>query len=138
MSSDAVGAGREAQRTEWPNVAVRVVSVAGVGALVAAAYRMTGGLQAFLLAAPFVVWGLAPFAVALWSVRRPPVTLLRAIGLIATSGFGLCLYLQLCLATRLSSTVGLMFLFIPLWQLVGCALVILLTRRWTRSRPTRG
>ena len=48
--------------------------------------------------------------------------------MVATSAFGLAIYGDLWLTTRQSSTAGLAFLFIPLWQLLGWGAVLMLTR----------
>jgi len=48
--------------------------------------------------------------------------------MVATSAFGLAIHGDLWLTTRQSSTGGLAFLFIPLWQLLGCGAVLMLTR----------
>jgi len=93
---------------------------------------MSGGGEAFLLATPFI-WGLAPFALALLGLRGRRVSTPRALGVVAASGFGLAIYGDLCLASRQSSTAGLAFLFIPLWQLLGCGAVLLLTTNRGKS-----
>lgn len=107
------------------------VAISGVGAvaLVAAAFRMSGGGTAFLLVTPFILWGLTPFALALFSLRGRRVRTARALGMVATSAFGLAIYGDLYLATRQSSTAGLAFLFIPFWQLLACGAVLITTNR---------
>jgi len=94
---------------------------------------MSGGGEAFLFATPFIIWGLAPFALALFGLRGRRVSTRRALGMVAASGFGLAIYGDLCLASRQSSTAGLAFLFIPLWQLLGCGAVLLLTTNRGKS-----
>ena len=87
-------------------VAIAITGV-GVAALIAAAVRLSGGVEALLPVVPFMIWGLAPFALALFGLRGRGVTMSRALGVLATSGFGLAVYANLSLASRLSSTAGL-------------------------------
>ena len=115
-----------------PRILATAVTVAGAGALLAAEVRLSGG-EMSLLALPFFVWPLIPFAVALFGLRGPRVSGVRSIGLTVASGFGLAMYADLSLASRLSSTAGLALLFIPLWQLIGCGVVIALTIRRTKG-----
>jgi hypothetical protein len=107
------------------------VTLAGIAALVAAEARLSGGEFSFR-ALPLFAWPLIPFAVALFGVRHPDVTTARSIGIAGASGFGLASYADLIVASRLSSTAGLAFLFIPLWQLIACAVVMAFTIRRTK------
>jgi hypothetical protein len=107
-------------------VAVGVTGL-GAAALAAAQLRLSGRGAEFLAGFPFVLWGLAPFGLAMIGLRVRPVSTGRAIGVIATSGFGLAMYADLITASHLSSTAGLAFLFIPLWQLLGCGAVLVVT-----------
>jgi hypothetical protein len=104
-----------------------VVTGLGAAAHVAAEVRLSGGSVELLAAFPFVLWGLAPFGLAIIGLWVQPVSTGRAIGLIATSGFGLAMYADLLTASRISSTAGLALLFIPLWQLLACGAVLVVT-----------
>jgi hypothetical protein len=106
------------------------VTLAGIAAVVAAEVRLSGG-EFSLGALPLFAWPLIPFGVALFGVSDPHVTTARSIGIAGASGFGLASYADLVVASRLSSTAGLAFLFIPLWQLIGCAVVMAFTIRRT-------
>jgi hypothetical protein len=110
-----------------------IITGVGVAALIAAAVRLSGGVEALLSVIPFMIWGLAPFALALFGLRGRGGTTPRVLGIVAASGFGMAMYANLYLASRLSSTAGLAFLFIPLWQLLGCGAVLVLTRSRGKS-----
>jgi hypothetical protein len=94
---------------------------------------MSGGAESFLLVTPFILWGLAPFALALFGLKGRRASTPRSLGMVAASGFGMAIYGDLFLASRQSSTAGLAFLFIPLWQLLGCGAVLLLTTNRGKS-----
>src|SRR5690242_10743398 len=102
---------QDVPRTKWSRLAVRVVSVLGAVALVAAAYRLGGGAHSLVAGSVFVLWGLLPFVMAALVIGRATVGILRTVGLILTSGFGLTVYAQLCVSRELSSTAGLLFIF---------------------------
>ena len=123
----------ESRGSRWLRFVAVAISCAGAAALVAAAFRMSGGGESFLLVTPFILWGLAPFALALFGLKGRPVSTPRSLGMVVASGFGLAIYGDLCLASRQSSTAGLAFLFIPLWQLLGCGAVLVLTRNRGKS-----
>lgn len=107
-----------------------VVTALGAAALVGAGVRLTGGGVAFLLAGPFLVWGLIPFGLGLLGVFRNGVGLPRSIAVILASGFGLTMYADLIWSSHLSSTAGLALVFIPLWQTLACAVGLLVTIPW--------
>jgi hypothetical protein len=111
------------------------IAVTGLGAaaLVAAQVRLSGGGLDFLAAFPFLLWGLAPFGLAIIGLKVQPVSAGGTIGVIATSSFGLAMYADLVTASRISSTAGLAFVFIPLWQLLACGAVLVLTALFGRG-----
>jgi hypothetical protein len=115
----------------FPALRVVAMAVTALGALVllAALLRLSGGIEALVAASPFGLWALTPFAVAFFGLRSRTVRTGRSLGLILASGFGLALYADLLLSSRLSSTAGLAFVFIPLWQVLGCGVVLALTTR---------
>jgi hypothetical protein len=104
-----------------------VVTSLGMVSVFGAGRRLTGSVQGMLPTAPFLVWALFPFVLALFGLRRGAYSAPRGAGVILTSGFGLVMYADLVLASRLSSTAGLALIFIPLWQAIGCSVVLLLT-----------
>jgi hypothetical protein len=117
----------------WFRIAGVLISVLGAAVLIAASYRLSGGAEALLKASPFVVWGLVPFALGVFGLRGKAAGVPRSLGVVLASGFGLAMYSDLLWSTHLSSTAGLAFLFIPLWQSLGCAAALVFTRRWRRS-----
>jgi hypothetical protein len=96
------------------------VNLCGSALQLAAFVRLTGGLGALIIGVPFLLLGQAPFALALHGLRKPTATLARALALVIPGGFGLFIYGHLVLTNDLWSTVGLVLLFCPLWQLLGC------------------
>ena len=112
-------------------VALAVTSL-GSAALLGTIIRLAGSVEALLDALPLTAWALLPFALAFLGLRGHTVTTGRAAGLAGTSGFGLLIYAHLVFAQQVSN--GLGFLFIPLWQLIACGVVLALTRgRHSRS-----
>ena len=110
-----------------PYAVVQYVALAGAAAALMAQIRLAGRLS--VGSALFAPWALLPFVVAYIGMRSRPDSGLRALGLGLASVFGLVPYLDLALASRLSSTAGLAFLFVPLWQVLGCGVILLLTSR---------
>jgi hypothetical protein len=87
-----------------------------------------------------LVWPLTPFALALFALRSPNVNTPRSVGISLVSGLAVVAYVDLLLARRTSTDV-LNIIFIPLWHLLACSLLVGLTtksvaKRW--SRLTRG
>ena len=116
--------------------AARFVQIAGiVGAIVGllAQVRLAGGPSMGVVL--FGPWLVLPFALAFQGLRTVPDSLVRVVGLGGMNAFGLAMYLDLLLASRLSSTAGLGFFFVPLWQVIGCAVVLVFTAR--RSKPNQ-
>jgi hypothetical protein len=114
-------------------VAIGVTTVA-VLIFLGAHARLGGSIDALL------AWPLAPFALALFALRRPNVNTARSVGISLVSGLAAVAYGDLVLARRTSTDV-LNFIFVPLWHLLACGLVVGLTtsavaRLW--SRLTRG
>lgn len=118
-SSDRDGA-------RWHRTAGIGVSVVGALVVLGAGVRLGGGVQGV---SPFVAWGLFPFGVGLFGLRNKGVRVPRSVGVILASGFGLAVYADLLWSSHLSSTAGLTFLFVPIWQTLGCGAALLLTMR---------
>lgn len=119
-----------AGETNWPlafRASAMLVTVLGAAAQVAASVLMSGGGAEFLWGMPFFIWGLVPFGLGLFGVRRKGVGLPRSTAVTLASGFGLAMYANLIWSSHLSSTAGLAFLFVPLWQTVACAVGLFLT-----------
>jgi hypothetical protein len=115
----------------WLAVATTLL---GAVALLVLAFRMAGGVEGLFRGFRFFAWALLPFALALFGLRRSAVTAARSVGLTAASGFGLAVYSDMLFFTEHhSSTEGLVFLFIPLWQLMGCGVLLLVTMRRTKD-----
>jgi len=92
--------------------------------------RHGGGIDALL------VWPLTPFALALFALRSPNVNTARSVGISLVSGLAVVAYGDLVLARRTSTDV-LNIIFIPLWHLLACLLVVGLTTKpvaklWSR------
>jgi hypothetical protein len=104
-----------------------LVSAIGAAVLIGASIRLGGGIANL---SPFVAWGLFPFGLGVFGLRAKGVGVPRSVGVILASGFGLAVYGNLLLSSRLSSTAGLAFLFIPIWQTVACGAALLLTLKW--------
>ena len=104
------------------------LATAGLGsaALLASMARLSAGEAPIIAWLAYGAWGLLPFllTVAVLTRRRPGVW--RSILFTCISAFALVMYGDLLFATRLSSTAGLAFLFIPLWQLLGCVVILAL------------
>ena len=111
----------------WLRTAGILVSVVGALVLLGAGVRLGGGIQGL---SPFVAWGLFPFGVGLFGLRNRGVGVPRSVGVILASGFGLAVYADLLWSSHLSSTAGLTFRFVPIWQALGCGAGLLLTMRW--------
>jgi hypothetical protein len=101
----------------------------GVVALVVLAFNMAGAIGYFLAALPILAWAVAPFAFALQRLRCSTGSAVRSIGLTVASGVGLGAYSEMLFFTeRHSSTEALVFVVIPLYQLLGCGLVVAFTK----------
>lgn len=81
-----------------------IASLVGAGVLLGASIRLSGGVLGAL--SPFVVWGLAPFGLGVFGVRRTRVGVPRSVAVILSSGFGLVVYGDLLWASHLSSPLG--------------------------------
>jgi hypothetical protein len=98
--------------------------------------KLAGGASLGLVL--FGAWVLLPFALAATGVATAPAATRRAIGITLASGFGLVMYGELLLAQDLSSTAGLAFMFIPLWQVLGVLVILAVTRRRAKAPERAG
>ena len=104
---------------------VQGAAIAGALVAILAQIRLAGGLSIGVVL--FGPWAVLPFAIAYRGVRARPESFWRPVGLGCMNLFGLVMYLDLLLSSRLSSTSGLALLFVPLWQCIGCAVILALT-----------
>ena len=116
--------------TRWCRLMAIFVSVLGAGALVSAGWRLSGGAEGVLRASPDLIWGLFPFVLAVFGLRRRRVGIPRSVAVILVSGVGLDVYAGLLWSSHLSSTAGRAFVFIPSLQTLGCGLALALTVKW--------
>jgi len=114
---------------------VRVVTLAGVGTCVAAQVKL-GNPSLLLLAA--LLWTLLPFGFVLAALTRLESSTPMLLALAAESSFGLALYLDIVFsAAHVTSTAGLALFFVPLWQMLWHAALLVLSflaRRGDRWR----
>jgi hypothetical protein len=101
----------------------------GLGALctIAALAYATGGASSLLKAGHLAIWSLLPYAVLLVSTALAGTrgrALAAFIVSVLVSGYGLFIYSD-ALFVHLSSTGGLVFLFIPLYQLITAIIFLL-------------
>jgi len=75
------------------------------------------------------MWVLVPFALGVFGLRRQASSAARSVGVLLTSGFGLLVYGGDAKSPPQGSTAGLAYVFVPLWQLMGVGLVLLITMR---------
>jgi hypothetical protein len=125
-TAGSTGAGNP-DAARWLRTAGILISVVGALVLLGAGVRLGGGIQSL---SPFVAWGLFPFGVGLFGLRSRRVGVPRSVSVTLASGFGLAVYADLLWSSHLSSTAGLTFLFVPIWQTLGCGVALLLTMRW--------
>ena len=115
-------------------------TVLAIGALVTVAALLHGGGSASALLSGFTPWALAPYAVLLAATRlartpRISIAVLVVSGL--ATAFGSVVYVD-AMFLREGSTNSLVFLFIPLYQLMAAALLLgLLGLRSFRSDAER-
>ena len=95
------------------------LTLAGAVMAIASMVKMTNGLSG--IASLFTAWVLLPFALAFLALAMRPSSLVGVLAVLSSSLFAVLVYFDL-LAPRahLSSTAGLAFLFIPLWQTAWC------------------
>jgi hypothetical protein len=99
------------------------VTLAGALVAVVSLVRMGDGLS--ILISGFTLWVLLPFAIGWGALRRRPWARFGAGGILVSSTFGLVMYFSLAFPlSRQSSTAGLAFIFLPLWQTALCACAI--------------
>jgi hypothetical protein len=115
---------------------VQYGALAGAIVAILAQLRLADGFNLGVVL--FAPWVLLPFAMAYLGVQARPESRGRALGLGLASAFGILVYLDLLLSSRLSSTAGLAFIFVPLWQSLGSGVVLALTFRRASSKVEAG
>ena len=101
-------------------------SIASVGAAATLAAMVYAGGSLRSLLDGFTIWALVPYAAfaAAAAIARTRGSLLAAfLSCLAAVGFGLFIYWD-ALFVHISSTSALVFIFIPLYQLLAAAIVI--------------
>lgn len=102
------------------------VTILGALAGVLAMVKMAGRVST--LASLITVWVLLPFVLASVALAKRPSSTVGTLALLASSCFGLVIYYDLLFpSSRNSSTAGLAFMFVPLWQTLACLLAIALS-----------
>ncbi len=106
-----------------------------VGAATTLGFMVDAGEPArpawWLLFVPFAAWGLAPYAAVAVAARRArgsraPARVLLAAAALLVAGSAALLYDAF--VRHLDPQSGLVFLFLPLWQIVGLAPFLVLAR----------
>ena len=102
--------------------------VTALGAITGLFALMKMGAGVSALASGFTVWVLLPFGITLMALMRRPSSIIGTLGLLACGAFGLAMYFDLVFpSTRLRSTAGLAFLFVPFWQTAGSVVAVALS-----------
>lgn len=105
----------------------------GAGGALAGMYHAAGGVSGWLNL--FTLWVLLPYLVLLlaarWAVRKPIVVTVLVVAILV-AGFGSYAYYE-ALVVQTSSTSALVFVTVPLWQLIAAG-VAFLTAFATRRR----
>jgi hypothetical protein len=114
---------------ERPSVHVaRILGMAGVAVctlgLVAAQIRAGIRLDASLFGVLFAAWPYAPFVAALAMLAPAGASIARSVAMVLVSLLAMIAYADLALSDRPGSTAGLLFLWMPIWQMLGLGLAI--------------
>ena len=100
-----------------------------VGMILAVAFELRAGrLSVFMFV--MAVWVALPFLLLLRSIRATSATAAGILYLVGAGLLGwssLMAYRPSTLAS--SSTAGLVFIFLPIWQLIGVGIIVLISDR---------
>jgi hypothetical protein len=101
---------------------VPVFTVATLITLIYASQPAGGGSRSWLGLIPFMIWALLPYAALAWLASRPFNSWVVLVGSLVVGGSALFLYYR-AFFVEPDAQSGLSVVFLPLYQLFGCAIV---------------